>query len=214
MSFLKKLFGIPTGKHNNYVNGLNAEIKYNPSPIYDKHKKVTVLAKEGKMDEAITMLKELKSEMDEEGGYTIERYLRLPMYLQKAGRNDEAWKEFNLLLSEEQHIDEQALIYDKMRLFLQREKRYKEAVKMGLFTFLLNAQSLYQMDKEYDENRLDDYISEDSINDVVSDLLKKENLGKYSNEVKNLIHWQIDNLPNIDLSDFSKELRNIFGKQG
>lgn len=70
-------------------------------------------------------------------------HLRLPMYLQKAGMPEEAWKKYNLLLNNgypgqnsSWKDSDEAKIYDKMRLFLEREKRYAEAAKYEIFSYL------------------------------------------------------------------------------
>ncbi|MBU1339480.1 MAG: hypothetical protein KKD56_10475, partial [Acidobacteria bacterium] len=51
----------------------------------------------------------------------IQERLRLPMYLQLAGRNDEAWDELNRL--NVQYVDQfsQPVIANQMRVFLQKE---------------------------------------------------------------------------------------------
>src|SRR5690625_2403268 len=94
--------------------------------------------KEGNFDEAIQHLKEAYKVIGKGRiNYDIKTLLRLPKYLQLADRSDEAWSEFNKLLSEVysnrndniviQHIDA-SIIYDSMRLFLQREKKHKQAL--------------------------------------------------------------------------------------
>lgn len=66
-------------------------------------------------------------------------YLRLPAYLQLAGRNDEAWGWLNRFNCGEFPYKEQsnevavqlgwrAMVSDKMRLFLEREKKFKPAL--------------------------------------------------------------------------------------
>ena len=66
-------------------------------------------------------------------------YLRLPAYLQLSGRNDEAWGWLNKLncgefphggLSNEIafQLNWREIVSDKMRLFLEREKKFKQAL--------------------------------------------------------------------------------------
>ena len=76
-----------------------------------------------------------------ETDYTVAPFLRVPRYLQLAGRQEEAWEEFQRLLEagypnmqqgkRAWHRVESA-VYDQMRLFLQREKRPAEAVLYGV----------------------------------------------------------------------------------
>src|SRR5258708_2090283 len=87
---------------------------------------------EGNLDAAVETLRRAYGEIAQSYvAYSVDTFLRLPLYLQKAGRNDEAWREFNLLLTrgfpnQIQNLEllpmEHSQIFDKMRLFLQREK--------------------------------------------------------------------------------------------
>lgn len=82
------------------------------------------------------------------GHYVIDRWIRLPVFLQQAGRFDEAMQEFEKLLKEvqgrvrqetlenatenwisyQEHINYQK-IYDKMRMVCKREKWADEVKK-------------------------------------------------------------------------------------
>lgn len=64
--------------------------------------------------------------------YTIAEYLRLPVFLQQAGRMAEAEVEFKKLLSQFDRAHEIQAIYDKMRMAYQREKRFDEAAVFGV----------------------------------------------------------------------------------
>lgn len=90
------------------------------------------------MDAAIACLKCFKEVADTEV-YDIKSYLRLPLYLQQAGRFDEAKEEFQFLLDTSKEVTDKNFshqpeavrlmltharlytIYDKMRLAYQRE---------------------------------------------------------------------------------------------
>lgn len=103
-------------------------------------REATRLKDAGDMDGAVQALKKVKDRTGTAG-------VRLPLFLQQAGRFDEAMVEFNILLSE---VDEQyardfshqpefiqkgqalhakATIYDKMRLACKRQKLPEEAAK-------------------------------------------------------------------------------------
>lgn len=77
-------------------------------------------------------------------GLSTQTRCRLPQYLHLAGRNDEAWNEFNnLILFIGEHgtsrIDQYlgfSYVYDKMRLYLEREKRYEPAVVLGIEAYV------------------------------------------------------------------------------
>lgn len=66
--------------------------------------------------------------------YPILEYLRLPVFLQQAGRMAEAEEEFKKLLNLFNCGHEHAKIYDKMRLTYQREKWFDEAIKFGVMS--------------------------------------------------------------------------------
>lgn len=110
--------------------------------------------KKENISEAIELLKKAyKESIKSDGGYCIDMYLKLPMYLQKANRPDEAIAEFENLLKNGYPYQtkditlipmEHAQIYDKMRLFWQREKQFAKAVNYGLYSILLSALGLYR----------------------------------------------------------------------
>ncbi len=70
----------------------------------------------------------------------FEHYLRLPMYLQAAGRGDEGWGKLNQLnigvcpyrgdgpTGSERDIRKARSVYECMRKFLDKEKRYKDSI--------------------------------------------------------------------------------------
>jgi len=66
--------------------------------------------------------------------YGVLEYLRLPLFLQKAGRMPEAMIEFGKLLKQFDRAHDLEVIYDKLRLAHQREKLHDRAVKYGALT--------------------------------------------------------------------------------
>jgi hypothetical protein len=83
-------------------------------------KEATVLKKEKKYSEACKKLYEAYSANGSEN-LMIEDRLRLPMYLQLAGRNDEGWDELNRLLKVYNDEFSQPRIHNQMRIFLRKE---------------------------------------------------------------------------------------------
>jgi tetratricopeptide (TPR) repeat protein len=100
-------------------------------------------------DKSIACLQEAAQLMRQHHtSHLMEQWLRLPLFLQQAGRFDEAMQEFEQLLSEapakaekelaayfgDAHIKcrihlDYSRIYDKMRLACQRQKRVDDAKK-------------------------------------------------------------------------------------
>jgi len=110
--------------------------------------------------------------------YPVDTFLKLPMYLQKAGRNDEAWSYFNNLIINGYpnqvgggvtYMDH-SKIYDKMRLFLQREKKADRAVRFGVWSYICWGRGLFAQ-KRWSELR--GFFDEDSIRAALEPLLKK-----------------------------------------
>lgn len=100
---------------------------------------------------AVTCLQEAVSLMREHpGNYVLDRWTRLPVFLQQAGRFEEAMQEFEKLLSEvEGRVKQEGpdsasaawleymvnlnnqKIYDKIRMVCKREKRRDDAARYG-----------------------------------------------------------------------------------
>lgn len=120
--------------------------------------------------------------------YPIETFLRLPLYLQQAGRYDESVTEFEKLLKaspdkiakEFSHITKQkqkglaamerATIYDKMRLASQREKRFNHAI---YFQVLSNATRAIGLKIQKREEELGAYKEREFWVGDIEALLKK-----------------------------------------
>jgi hypothetical protein len=64
-------------------------------------REATAKKKGGDMEGATKLLREAYVAISKVSTiYSIDTFLRLPLYLQEAGRSDEAWREFNRLLTE------------------------------------------------------------------------------------------------------------------
>lgn len=91
------------------------------SPARDLLKEATVLKKEKKFVQACSKLRDAYSAEGSEN-LMIEDRLRLPMYLQLAGQNDEGWVELNRLLAKYTDEFSQPRIEHQMKIFLRKEK--------------------------------------------------------------------------------------------
>jgi len=131
---------------------------------YELLKEATAKKKTGDLKSAIKLLREAyeisRKEKIELG---IKEYLRLPMYLQEAGENDQAWKELNNLLTR-QHSLEHSAIYDAMRLFLQRENKNEKAVAFGVCSLMCWGISLY---KQWNEKGADIFFIQERKKDLL-----------------------------------------------
>lgn len=116
----------------------------------------------GNYEQACIYLKQAYATMDQSPvWYTVETYLRLPSYLQMAGKTKEAWETFEQLIKNGYPHQpaapglkafDLATTFDKMRLFLQREKQWHDAAIYGVGAYILKreAYSFQKRAKEVD----------------------------------------------------------------
>ena len=129
-------------------------------------RRATELKQAGRINEAIEELGNFHLHAEAgNASYPVESFLRLPMYLQAAGRREEAWEQFYKLLKEgypKQLTDagvrlaEKSAIYDKMRLFLQRDKNPLLAAHFGVLCYAAWLAALFK------QSRMDELVKEQS----------------------------------------------------
>ncbi|MFY9622529.1 MAG: hypothetical protein WAQ99_22120 [Pyrinomonadaceae bacterium] len=142
----------------------------------------------------------------------------MPLYLQEAGRSDEAWKEFESLLihgfpnqmtNYEVLPLEHSQIYDKMRLFLQRQKKFQRAVSFGILSYMSWAVGLYRQKRR---SELKGYIKREHIDVNLAPLLKKARRLGVKDELVDVIAAEINRLPEIDLESLKKRIDSILSR--
>lgn len=160
--------------------------------------------------------------------YPVDAYLRLPLFLQKAGRVEDAWQEFHRILSEGPFAGlstsvammEQAKVFDKMRLFLQRIGKPDMAVAYGVCRMLGRAMGAQmQFDEERGENALRD-ARRTELDDFregwqfeVSELLRKAGRSDCEDEVCELIRPVVENPLSFDPNEIISGVCRILGAQ-
>lgn len=179
-------------------------------------KEATLQRDQGEIDRAIETLRKAYSEIAQSHvSCSVDTFLRLPLYLQKAGRNDEAWREFNLLLtrgfpnqipSHDLLPMEHSQIFDKMRLFLQREKKNDLAIRFGIWSFISWSIGLSRQQRKRD---LKSYIHPDNVRACVETLLKKAKKLELLEPLASLVLNEQQYLPNIDIADFGRRIDEI-----
>lgn len=95
-------------------------------------KEATALKRVKRYDEAVAMLR--RAYQAPLGPMKIEERLRLPMYLQLAGRADEGWGELNRLNITYVDQSSQITIAAHMAAFLRKEGKYKSAALFEIWT--------------------------------------------------------------------------------
>jgi len=178
-------------------------------------KEATVKKKAGDLDGAIESLRKAYAEMKGNGEeWGVRPLLRLPMYLQEAGRNDEAWGEFNGLIHRRLSgqdtslaMMDQSIIYDKMRLFLQREKKTDYAIRIGILSYLSWATGLCLQERT---DELADYLSREKLETAMLKLLKKAKREELLEHICNIVEEETRNLPDSDFNELSKKVNQAF----
>lgn len=110
----------------------------------------------------------------------VKEMLRLPMYLQLAGKNDDGWREINELNVKFVDVYSQAEIANQMRVFLQKEKQFKKAI---LFSVWSIAKEI-ERDNSNIENSIkssDEMAKLHSEYEFLDDISEKEVYGKTPN---------------------------------
>lgn len=161
----------------------------------------------GEIKHAIELLRQFwLAEPFGSSGYGVEEYLRLPMYLQHAGRRDDAWGALNALMTDyvltPTRLNEQCLpmmraeIYDKMRLFWQREGEPSIAVKYGILSHM---HWLLGLHRQRRREELRDCASPEAIESVMKPLLTKAKKIQYKFALCELVKSEVLKLPSLDV---------------
>ena len=149
--------------------------------------------------------------------YTINDFIRLPLYMHQAGYKEEAWETFNKFLkgyfpvrtSEDtltQGYDliktwECEVIYDKMRISSDREKHYKQSLIYRCLQDFYGAASMYFQGKNDDlgegESYEISYSKERLINDYLPSSVKKAKVEEDLEKLADLILKAIKELPDF-----------------
>lgn len=170
-------------------------------------KKATELKNAGKIDAAVETLRQTYSEISKTSvDYGVETFLRLPLYLQAAGRNDEAWREFNFLLTHDYPNQPmqpgareyfESKIYDKMRLFLLREGKHTLAVSYGALAYVSDLRGRYlagQMDP-FLVQYFKQYSTKETCTSILTKLLKKAKKMNKLSKIYEIVENFISKLP-------------------
>lgn len=177
-------------------------------------REATELKRNGSFDRAIETLKAAYKELGKYSSvFPIEVYLRLPLYLQESGKKDEAWAEFNRLVSwvnskprysPQVTPMELSAIWDKMRLFLQREGKNDYAVQFAVWSYLSWAAGLY-IQKRQDE--LEAYKEEANIQKALRSCLRKADKEFLTDKLVNIISRSLGNLPVVNYREIAETVQ-------
>ena len=177
-------------------------------------KEATTKKKSGDINGAIKALRDSYKILNENSVLSsIQTYLRLPLYLQEAGNSDEAWNEFNQLImwvntkprySPAVTPMDLSIIWDKMRLHLQREGKNNYAVQFTVLSYLSWAVGLY-MQKRKDE--LEAYKTVTNMQKALKASLHKANKEFLTDRLVKIISNSLNNLPAVDYKEIAKTIQ-------
>ena len=183
-------------------------------------RQATALKDSGDINAAIAALKkayELIAEAGEE--QLIETFLRLPLYLQAAGRADEAWQEFHRLLSHgnpNRSLNEhdKSVIYDKMRLCAQREKKDIDAVVYGVLSYIHDLRGRYVsgLSDPLFMQYYKQYSAPEKFSSILITLLKKSHRLDQLDGMRDLLAASISHIPKGDEVALESSVRQILKK--
>lgn len=186
--------------------------KYN-----DLMKESTALKKSGKFNEAVEKIKEAYKEAQEKSlTLTVNDYLKLPPYLQKAGKNDEAWGWFNDLIRSFAN-DPMSLsqIYGKMGLFRERENNPRDAIKYNVLSSMYWCLGLHEQITQHGwtDRKPELTRCKQNITDGYEKILKKAGCEHLEGGLKKLIAEHMKVFPNIRMPDVVRDINKLVSER-
>ncbi len=175
--------------------------------------------KRGDFDGAVELLREAYREMEREGPrHPMDVYLRLPMMLQLAGRNDEAWAEYNRLLvsppdpelPRSGFLMWSSQVYDKMRLFRQREGKSADAALFGILAFACEALAVHS---EGGREDLKLFRDPEVVRGTLEPLLQRAGRLDATEPLVSIVAGFISRAPKADLGKLVQEVRSALSSR-
>lgn len=169
-------------------------------------KQSTAHYKAGRIEAAIQTLRLAYEELKLSGDcQTVETLARLPMYLQQAGRTQEAWDELTKLLSDTSLVPPNSYselipmvhsqVYDKMRLLLQRNEQMKLAVAYGVASHYSWCMGLRRQNRK---EELEECLSKSYETEFFSKLLSKAECIERMDDLLGFCDKVKKTIPNVD----------------
>ncbi|MBO6574013.1 MAG: hypothetical protein JJ896_01235 [Rhodothermales bacterium] len=145
--------------------------------------------------------------------YSVKHFLRVPMLLQLDGRAEEAWAEYQELLSsgypgqmrsKDMILMDSYQIYDKMRLHLQREGRAKEAVVYHVLSIVCwsRALRLQNRSNEHEHTLTREYAAVQ-----VEKVWRRTKLSTGAEGLASMLHDLLNGLEGMQLQSVEHQIR-------
>lgn len=179
----------------------------------DLMRESTALKKAGKFEEAVEKIKGAYKEAQEKNlTLTVKDYLKLPPYLQKAEKNDEAWAWFNdLIRSYASDPMSLSQIYEKMGLFREREDKPKDAIKYRVLSNIYLCLGLHKLITQFGDTDRKPELTQckENIANHYEMMLKKAGCEHLENELKKIIIEHMKEFPHIRIPDVVREINKL-----
>lgn len=183
-------------------------------------KEATQLKDADDIEGAIRLLRRAYEEIKRDKAlYPIDTFLRLPLYLQQAGKAKDAWQEFSNLLFRgypNQPKDggliaqDRAKVFEKMRLFHERDGRGEIAEIYGCFSQVCKGIAVF---KDGRKQELKSWFTKETCSEYVEGLNKYPgNLG-HLQPIKLTIIEELRRYPDVDFDKLAERIdRALAGK--
>lgn len=178
------------------------------------NKEATDLKKNGNWVGAVRAAKQAGEILSSAGiSQSIDGHMRVALLLHEAGDHDAAWDEFNRLILElANRVPPEiwpmflSAIYDKMRLCLQREKRFREAVRLAVFSFCFDCQGRF-LQRRTEELML--VRTRDFFEQRMRAHFKKAGMLDKLFDAYQLVEAELAALPRFRASELSKQMAKL-----
>lgn len=189
--------------------------------IDDYLKEAVQLKDDNDLEGAVKLLRRAFEEIKREKAlYPIDVFLRLPLYLQQAGRNKDAWQEFTVLLTHgypNQPRDvvliyqERGKVLELMRRYLQHDGREEIANVYEVFGQVCKAIAVH---KENRTREMRAFFTKSVCNDCIDGLKKYPgNLGRLQ-PIKEAIIEELGRFPDIDFDKLAARIDAALAARG
>lgn len=151
--------------------------------------------------------------------YGVATFLRLPLYLQAANRDAEAWKVFldlldngypNQLPLEFAKLNDKSKVYDKMRLFLQRSGDNQSAILYGIRSYIIGQRACLLQGEPPFIQYFNQASTGEAIHNMLAPLLKKAGRLSAVDGCAGIVNEWVKGLPLSDDKKYEKEVLALF----
>ncbi len=190
----------------------NSFLKYN-----ELMKESTALKKAGKLEEAVGKIEEAYKEAQEKNlTLTVTDYFKFASYLQKAGKNEEAWALFNDLIrasaSDPMSLSQ---VYEKMGLFRERGNNPRDAIKYCVLSSIYWCLGLHGQVTQFGftDRKPELTRCKKNIAEGCGKALKKAGCEHLEEDLRKIVKEHMKEFPNIRISDVVRDINKLVSEK-